>query len=221
MFKVFLSLLASVTLMASTPKIYAALGDIIYTNEPKIVKLATLQIYRANRDSIESYAKEVQRVKKIGILAEKSNDNKLKREYLVELRKLSKQHDFFIRSVEKNYDKAVEMQQSQDFVALVNSGLIKTESRKDEILNYYYEHQEEIVPEGVLKQYVVADREEKKKRDVKKVKKRTKEALQREKIERIRKNDLEAQKKLELKLQEELTQKKSEIRKDQEEALKN
>lgn len=221
MLKIVLLLVLTLTLYASNPKIYAALGDLIYNNEPKISKLAELQIYRANRETIENYSKEVQRVKEMGMLAEKSKDKKLQKEYLIRLRKLSKENDFFIRSANKNYEKALQTQQSEDFVGLVNSGLIETNARKEEILNYYYEHKEEIDLTGVLEEYVKEDKELKKKRDIKSVKKRTKEALAREKIERIRKNDLEAQKKLELRLQEELTEKKSAIRKDQAEALKN
>lgn len=221
MLKIVLLLVFTLTLYASNPKIYAALGDLIYNNEPKISKLAELQIYRANRETIQNYSKEVQRVKEMGIVAEKSKDKKLQKEYLIRLRKLSKENDFFIRSANKNYEKALQTQQSEDFVGLVNSGLIETNARKEEILNYYYEHKEEIVLAGVLEEYVKEDKELKKKRDIKSVKKRTKEALAREKIERIRKNDLEAQKKLELRLQEELTEKKSAIRKDQAEALKN
>lgn len=221
MLKIVLLLVLTLTLYASNPKIYAALGDLIYNNEPKISKLAELQIYRANRETIENYSKEVQRVKEMGIVAEKSKDKKLQKEYLIRLRKLSKENDFFIRSANKNYEKALQTQQSEDFVGLVNSGLIETNARKEEILNYYYEHKEEIDLTGVLEEYVKEDKELKKKRDIKSVKKRTKEALAREKIERIRKNDLEAQKRLELRLQEELTEKKSAIRKDQAEALKN
>lgn len=221
MLKIVLLLVLTLTLYASNPKIYAALGDLIYNNEPKISKLAELQIYRANRETIENYSKEVQRVKEMGMLAEKSKDKKLQKEYLIRLRKLSKENDFFIRSANKNYEKALQTQQSEDFVGLVNSGLIETNARKEEILNYYYEHKEEIDLTGVLEEYVKEDKELKKKRDIKSVKKRTKEALAREKIERIRKNDLEAQKRLELRLQEELTEKKSAIRKDQAEALKN
>lgn len=221
MLKIVLLLVFTLTLYASNPKIYAALGDLIYNNEPKISKLAELQIYRANRETIENYSKEVQRVKEMGMLAEKSKDKKLQKEYLIRLRKLSKENDFFIRSANKNYEKALQTQQSEDFVGLVNSGLIETNARKEEILNYYYEHKEEIDLAGVLEEYVKEDKELKKKRDIKSVKKRTKEALAREKIERIRKNDLEAQKKLELRLQEELIEKKSAIRKDQAEALKN
>lgn len=221
MLKIVLLLVLTLTLYASNPKIYAALGDLIYNNEPKISKLAELQIYRANRETIQNYSKEVQRVKEMGIVAEKSKDKKLQKEYLIRLRKLSKENDFFIRSANKNYEKALQTQQSEDFVGLVNSGLIETNARKEEILNYYYEHKEEIDLTGVLEEYVKEDKELKKKRDIKSVKKRTKEALAREKIERIRKNDLEAQKRLELRLQEELTEKKSAIRKDQAEALKN
>lgn len=221
MLKIVLLLVLTLTLYASNPKIYAALGDLIYNNEPKISKLAELQIYRANRETIQNYSKEVQRVKEMGMLAEKSKDKKLQKEYLIRLRKLSKENDFFIRSANKNYEKALQTQQSEDFVGLVNSGLIETNARKEEILNYYYEHKEEIDLTGVLEEYVKEDKELKKKRDIKSVKKRTKEALAREKIERIRKNDLEAQKRLELRLQEELTEKKSAIRKDQAEALKN
>lgn len=221
MFKTALLFLLATSLFASTPKIYAALGDIIYNNAPKIEKLSELEIYRANKKSIKEYVAEVERVKKMGFNTQASKDKMQQKAYLQALRKLSNDHDFFMRSVEKNYENILQNNLTKDFNAIVNSGLIKSESRKAEILHFYYAHKSEIKPSGVLERFVMEDKEAKRKRDAKLVKKKTKEATQREKIERIRQNDILAQERLEKRLQSELSSKKSQIRKDQEEELGN
>jgi hypothetical protein len=221
MYKIAIVLFLTTFLYASHPKIYGALGDVIYENVRKIESLKNLEAYAHLKEDIEEYVQEVQSVEKEGFKIESSKESEAKKSYLISLRKLSKQNDFFIRSAQKNYENSLVNQDSALFLGVVNSGLIDTLENKQEILSYYYEHQNEINTSGIIELLLQEDRQSKKQRDVKLVKKKTKEMKESEKIKRIRENDIQAQKKLEAKLQEELNKKKLEIRNNQSEELVN
>jgi hydroxymethylpyrimidine pyrophosphatase-like HAD family hydrolase len=163
--------------------------------------------------------KEVQRVKQLGLAAEISNSSAEMKTYLEELRRLSKQNDFFVRSVQTNYDKALKYQQSELFLGVVNSGLMDISAKKQEILDYYYEHELTLTPSGRLEELVNEDKILKQRRDSSHARNKTKKMIEDKKIKRIRENDLQAQKELEAKLQEEVNKKKLKIRETQKEAL--
>jgi hypothetical protein len=205
-----------VTLLnASYPKLYSALGDIIYDNVDKIEKLQNIKEYDVYKKEISDYVAEVQKTKEKGFEIISSDNKEDKKAYLTTLRKLSKQNDFFIRSVQSNYRKSIENEDSQLFSKLINSGLLDTQEHKQEIIDYYFEHEEDINATGVIQSYLDADAKLKSKRDAQAAKYKTKKMREAEKIKRIRKNDIEAQKALEKKLQEEVNKKKLEIRQNQ------
>jgi hypothetical protein len=105
-----------VTLLnASYPKLYSALGDIIYDNVDKIEKLQNIKEYDVYKKEISDYVAEVQKTKEKGFEIISSDNKEDKKAYLTTLRKLSKQNDFFIRSVQSNYRKSIENEDSQLF----------------------------------------------------------------------------------------------------------
>jgi len=217
MYKLLLITLFTTILSASYPKIYAALGDVIYKNVDNIGKLVTIEKYSIYKDEIEKYVAEVQKTKELGFTIESKQTEGVnkKKEYLMSLRKLSKQNDFFVRSAEDNYKSAIENENSQLFSEIINSGLVDTQEYKKEIIDYYFAHSEDINATGVIQGYLDEDAKLKVKRDAEAAKYKTKKMREAEKIRRIRENDLEAQRKLEEKLQEEVNKKKLEIRKNQ------
>lgn len=211
--------LLALFLNAFNPKAYAVLGDVIYNNVEKIENLANIKEYSLYKDEIIKYAQEVSQTKEKGFLVESSSDKNLKKEYLTTLRKLSKQNDFFVRSVQSNYSNSIKNENSLLFSQMINSGLMDTQKNRKEIIGYYLRHSDDINTSGVIQTYLDEDAKLQAKRDAIAAKHKTKKMREKEKIERIRANDLEAQRKLEAKLQKEVTQKKLEIRENQKKEL--
>lgn len=207
--------LISTLLNAQNPKVYAALGDIIYDNAPKIEKLKDLTTFASSVDKINQYINDVNTSKEYGFLLDAGDMQSDKLIYLKKLRGLVKTNDYFVRSVKSKFKVSMDTQDHLLFSATVNSGLIDTEKNKSEIVNYYLEHSDDINASGIIQEFLDKDealRKEKearlKNRAIEKDIKESQEA----KIKRLRKNDKEKQEVLKKSLEEEVFKKKSAIR---------
>ena len=208
------------TVVKKAPNVYAALGDVIYTNVENIVKLKELDAFKSFSEKINNYSKNVEKSKAIGFDIESGNKNIDEATYLETLRTLSKENDYFIRSVNSAYKSSLDKQDNKLFLDTVNSGLIDTEKHRDQIVEYYLKHSKDINASGVIQKYLDEDAKLKSKRksySYEKAKKLRDEA----KIKRIREEDKRKQAQLEKELTEEVKQKKIEIRENQKRELFN
>ena len=219
MYKLLLLTFMLTLLSASNPKPYAALGNIIYDNVQRIGTLQTLSSHELYRDDISKYVQEVEVTKEQGYALEVGNAKISKKEYLIKLRKLSKTNDYFLRSIKTSYENSMHTNNYDLFSEIINCDLIDTEKNKDEIINYYYEHQEDINASGVIEDFLDEDAKLKALKDSQKKKYKTKKMLEEEKISRIRSNDKKSREDLEVKLQNDLKDKKLEIRENQKKEL--
>ena len=206
-------------LFAQNPKVYAALGDVIYNNVDKISNLKKIEEYKKYTEKINKYIKSVKQTKKDGFNIESGKKHIDKKEYLNRLRTLSQSNDFFVRSVKKNFSKSMKENNNQLFSKIVNSSLLNTNKNKNIIINYYYKNMDDINASGVIQTFLDKDAELKRLKDAQRKKYKTKEMLEKEKINRIRKNDILKQEELEKKLQDEVQRKKIEIREEQQKSL--
>ena len=208
------------TVIEKTPNVYSALGDVIYSNVDNIVKLKEIDTFKSFSEKINSYSKNVENSKVIGFDIESGHKYIDKATYLETLRTLSKENDYFIISVKSAYRSSIEKQDSKLFLETVNSGLVNTDKHRDEIVEYYLSHSQDINASGVIQKYLDEDAKLKSKRksyDYAKAKKLRDEA----KIRRIREEDKKKQAQLEKELTEEVKQKKLEIRENQKKELFN
>ena len=221
MFKLLLLTFLTTLLLANNPKPYAALGDVIYNNVDKIEALSYLEAYAFYATEIEKYVQEVQNTKEEGIKLEIGGATISKKEYLNRLRKLSKTNDYFLRSIVNNYENSMKNNDFALFSEVINSGLIDTKSKKNEIIDYYYLHQEDINATGVIEDFLEADAKLRALKESQKKIYKTKKQLEAEKIKRIRERDKAEREKLEKKLQSDLVQEKKRIRENQKKELAN
>lgn len=218
MYKFLLLLIASILLYAQNPKAFSALGDVIYNNVDKIKKLENIDDYSVYKKKIQEYVATVEKVKKDGFaLDEGLYSDKMK--YLNKLRELSLTNDFFVRSVKRNLDLAIENGNSKLFSQLINTGLIDEEKNKDKIINYYFAHSDEVNASGLIEKYLDNDKKLRAKKEYKKSLLYRKKLREMEKIKRIRKNDKLEQERLEKKLNQELKKKKLQIIEEQKKEL--
>ena len=202
------------------PDVYSALGNIIYGNVEKIVKLKELDTFKSFSEKINNYSKSVEQSKAIGFDIESGNKNVDEATYLETLRTLSKENDYFVRSVNSAYKSSIEKQNNTLFLDTVNSGLLDTDKNRNQIIGYYLSHSEDINASGVIQKYLDEDAKlkiKKKSYDYAKAKKLRDEA----KVRRIREDDKKKQAQLEKELTEEVQQKKLEIRENQKKELFN
>jgi len=219
MYKILIISILATLLSASNPKIYAALGDVIYDNADNIEKLQNLEVYSDRASEIKEYIEEVNSTKEIGFKIELDRVKPDKKEYLIKLRELSKLNDSFVRSAKANYKNSLKNNNSLVFSQMINSGFIDTVKNKEEIIDYYFLHSDDINASGVIQSYLDEDIRLKAKRDALAKKYKSKKMREAEKIKRIRENDKEAQEKLEKMLQDEVNKKKIEIREHQKKEL--
>jgi len=200
------------------PDVYSALGDVIYGNIDSIVKLKELDAFKSFSEKINNYSKNVEKSKAIGFDIESGNKNVDEVVYLQTLRTLSKENDYFVRSVKSAYKSSIEKQDNRLFLDTVNSGLLDTDKNREQIVEYYLQHSQDINASGVIQKYLNKDvklKTKKKTYDYAKAKRLKDEA----KIRRIRENDKRQQAKLEKNLTQEVKQKKLEIRENQKREL--
>nr|MDA3909393.1 hypothetical protein [Sulfurimonas sp.] len=213
---VILALLATF-LIAGNPKVYSALGDVIYDNVDKIEKLKDIPAFSKFEKKIDLYIKEVYKAKDLGYSIEAGNDNIDKKKYLQTIRELSKTNDFFHRTAVTLYKSSITNQDNNLFSKTINSGFIDTEKYKAEILEYYFTNYADINSSGVIQKYLDEDEmlKQKQKQSVSKKPTISKKQIQEAKIKRIREKDKAKQETIQKTLEEELIKKKGEIRKEQ------
>ncbi len=215
---IFLSLFTSL-LFAKNPIVYAALGDVIYNNADNIEQLREIEEFNIYDDKIKQYVKKVNNTKEKGFKIEQGDHAVDKKEYLTALRALSKDNDFFSRQAKKLYDDSLQNENSRLFSQIINSGLIDTAEYKQEIIDYYFAHQEDINASGVIQNILDDDAALKARKEAELRKSKSKRERELEKIKRIREKDKREQEALEQKLQKELEDKKKQLRKEQKEEL--
>jgi len=206
-------------LYAQNPKIYAALGDIIYNNVDKIDKLQIVPEFSAYQNDIQNYVKKVQETKKMGFAIENGDKTIDRKEYLNRLRKLSQKNDFFTRAVDVSFKTSLENQNSALFDNMINSGLLQTQKYKKDIIDYYFKHSDELNTTGLIQKYLDEDARLRAKQKAQKKHYKTKRERELERIRRIRLKDKLEQEKLERELEEKLRKKKLEIREYQKKEL--
>jgi len=216
----FFSLAISIVLLASNPKVFAALGDVIYDNASKIEKLKDIDEFEKYNEKIENYLQNVQTTKERGYILQKYPNAKLRKEYLISLRKLVKTNDFFVRLANKRYEEAKEDNNTTAFIQILNTGLIDSELHKKEIIDYYFSHNGEINATGtVIEIFLNEDKKLKEKKAKEYKRKKSKREKERERIQYLRQKDKLQQERLQKKLEEELKEKKERIQEEQKEEL--
>jgi len=218
MHKILLLLILATLLTAQNPKAFSALGDIIYNNVDKIQKLENIDEYAPYEKKIQKYILAVKRLKKEGFSLDEGV-LKDKMHYLKQLRELSRTNDFFVRSVKRNLDLAIENENSILFTKLTNSGLIDEKRSKNKILDYYFAHSDDVNTTGLIQKYLDEDKKLQAKKERKKSLLQRKKERELEKIQRIRKKDRLEQQKLEEQLNKEVQKKKLQIREEQKKEL--
>ena len=219
MYKLFLLSFFAIVLFAQNPKVYSALGDVIYDNVDNIAKLSKIDEYKIYKQKIQKYVNQVKLTKMMGFSLENGDKSINPKEYLDKLRKLSAENDFFVRSVDASFHEALERNNSALFYQIINSGLLNTQRYKKSIIDYYFQHSQEISTEGLIQKYLDEDAKLKAKREAQKRRYKSRKELERERIRRIRERDKKAQEALEKKLDEKLKKKKEQIREYQKEEL--
>lgn len=222
--KLLLTLLISIPLLVQAspqnPVVYSALGNNIYNNEIAIEDLLELKEFQVYKDRIINYLKDVRKTKKMGFAIEKGDTSISKGTYLKKLRVLSKENDFFVKTVNSNFKFAIKNKDNKLFVHSIDSNLLDIKRYKKMICSYYYSHEDEISEYGDVLTTLIKGLESKKVK--KKVYKgKTKQQVQDEKMRRIRLKDKQKQEAIQKALEAELEKKKANIRKTQKEELKS
>ncbi len=207
------------SLSSKNPKVYSALGNVIYDNIDAIEKLKEIPKYSQYEQKINSYVKEVYKTKDIGYEIEAGNKIEDEGKYLKKLRELSKTNDFFHRIVVNSFKASITYEDSDFFSTVINSGLIDTQKYKDKILEYYFIHCSEMNAAGVIQNFLDEDEMLRKQEEASKKVIVTKEQIQKAKIKRMREKDKTKQEEIQKTLEKELVKKKSDIRKKQVEEL--
>jgi len=204
MYKLLLLTFMLTFLYSNNPKPYAALGNVIYDNVQKIDSLQKLKSYDLYKSDIAKYVKEVELAKKEGFEIEASKAKISKKDYLIKLRHLAKINDNYLRGIRDNYKASMNNNNYNLFSEIINCGLIDTNKNKNEIIDYYYKHQEDINASGVIEDFLNDDAKLKALKESQKIKYKTKKMLEEEKIKRIRDKEKTTQENLEVKLQNKL-----------------
>ena len=204
-------------LLAQNPTVYSALGDVIYDNSSNIKELKDLPVYKDSKDKIQTYLKEVQDTKVYGFDVQNEKEGADKIKYLSKLRELSKTNDFFVRSVKNNFKASIEDDNNTLFLEMIENKMLDTEKYKNDILNYYFAHSDDINATETIQKFLNEDKSKAKRALYKK----SKSKRQEEKIKRIRENDRIKQERIKKTLEEEVAKKKKEIKEEQMKKLNN
>lgn len=211
MIKTFILLLLA-TFLSANPKIYSALGDVVYDNVQNIEKLKNISEFREYESQISEYVKSVYVAKEIGHSIDMGTQEIDRKEYLNTLRELSKINDTFFRHVQNMYENSIKQKDTLLWSQIINSGLIDTQKYKDVILEFYFDHSEEIDLDGVVQNFLDEDEKLKVRNTKKNNVSLTKKEEQEEKIKRIREKDKLEQEAIQKTLEDELIKKKLQIR---------
>lgn len=231
MMKIIVLFLFATLLVAANPKVYSALGDVVYDNIQNIEKLKDIESYSKDIQMIDIYIKNVNKSKDFGYSIEGGDKSVDKGEYLKGIRVLSKTNDFFHRKALSTFKLSMKNRDNEQFIQIVNTGLIDTQKYKNEIVEYYFfqcgdikELAEDsntslsvdsctvINQYTVIQDYIEEDKLLKEKNEKGLV---TKKQIQEARIKSIRNKDKKKQASIQNELEKELTKIKSEIRKEQ------
>jgi hypothetical protein len=219
MYKIFIVFLLTTLLFAQNPSPFSALGDLIYDNVDKIENLKNIKEYSVYEKEIDSYVADVKKVKKAGFALEKKRADADAKAYLKRLRELAKRYDFFLHTIQVSYENAKREQNSRLFSEIINSGLFDTKEHKKEIIDYYFEHQEDMNATGLIQSYLDEDAKLRAKKEAQQRRIKSKRQKELERIRYIREHDRIEKERLEKRLEEELNKKKREIREYQKKEL--
>jgi len=211
------TIIFTLQLFGSNPKIYSALGDKLYNNADNIQSLSKHKNFINEKDKIEEYVVVVNVLKGIGSKIDSGDSSVTKEEYLAKLRKLAKTNDYYVMRVKRLFLSSLDKEDSELFLDMVKTGLLNTQRYKSEIKKYYYNHTDTLDIDGTVIEEFIAEDQKAKKRVYKGP---TKEELQKANIERIRARDKARQEAIQKALEEELKKKKLEIRNEQKKELK-
>ncbi|MCF6339784.1 MAG: hypothetical protein L3J10_03380 [Sulfurimonas sp.] len=215
----FLSIFA-IQIFAQTPNVYSTLGNEIFSNIEKIENLKTIPEFKNYENKIDRYIQDVKQIKQDGFLVREQENNVSKEMYLNRLRELSSINDIFLKYVENNFKNSIQDKNNKLFLSMVDSGLLDTAEYKNEILDYYLKHSEEMEPSEIIKIFLNEKKEKQKIiqeriESVNTFKKDTDAA----RIKRIRKRDKEKEEAVIKLLDEEVMKKKKDIRENQKKEL--
>lgn len=205
-----LFLIFPILLTAQNPNVYAALGDAIYDNAPKIETLLHFKDFESYREEMQEYCDEVEKTKKLGYSIEEGI-TKDRKAYLSKLRALSKKNELYMRLAGEMFHNSMQESKSDLFLTLVNLEVVDNRKYKNEILSYYYSHNQEIYASPIIDQFLQEEEEERLEREKRLKNRPSKEDIEKEKIRRIRERDRLEKEALKKSLEEESKRKKEEI----------
>lgn len=137
-------LLVTLLFSNSNPKVYAALGDVIYNDDAHITNLVQLNSMKKYEKRIKKYLSATKTAKEMGFKIEKGDKTISNKEYLSTLRELSKEHDFFIRRVNSIYLQSMDSVDLTTFSYLSQCSLIDFSSDREKVLEFYKVYKEDI-----------------------------------------------------------------------------
>lgn len=193
------------TLLYGNPKIYSALGDVVYDNVQIIKELKNITEFKEYESKIDEYVKNIFLAKEKGFSLDSDTYEIEKKEYLEILRELSKTNDFFFKYALKIYKNSIEKQNTLLWNKMINSGLIDVQKYKNEIIEFYFTHIQEIDAKGVIQNFIDDDKNLKAKYN--KSSSFIKIETQEERIENIREEHRTKQEAIQKNLEEELKKK--------------
>lgn len=138
MFRLLLIITVAISLWADTPKLYAGLGDLIYSDMESIFRLGDIEVMSKYDESIARYIGNCKVAHKHGLVLDiEDPDPKAAKSYLEELRALDKERTFFIRMAERELSKAIEQDDLLSYSELIKSGVIDIERYSESVTDYY------------------------------------------------------------------------------------
>ena len=218
MFKLFLLSVISVFLFAQNPSIYALLGDVIYNNANEIKELTKVSSFENEKKDIEDYIDKTEQLKQIGFLIDSGDGNYSNREYLKDLRELSKENDKFVRLVNSKFIDAIDNNDTNTFVQLIDLDIVQKEKSIEKVKSFIRAHEGDVNSTEYYLQYKDALQTEKIEQNKAQ---KTSNNEKMSQIERIREKDKKRQKALQEELEKMMKDKKKQIYKQQKDALEN
>ena len=149
-----LLLLFTATHLISNPNSFANLGNPIYDNVQKIKQLKRFEAYRRFEKDIDSFVQLAKETKQLGYLADKEQNLTISRRYLKQLRRLAQKKDFYERSVESIFKKALRQKDYELVMDLLQTGLIDFKRYKRDLLEFCEENKGAFKPRGILKEWL-------------------------------------------------------------------
>ncbi|MDA3945200.1 MAG: hypothetical protein PF439_00775 [Helicobacteraceae bacterium] len=141
--KYLLLLTLSLSLFGQNPQSFAALGDVIYNDIDKFEKLKEMPTMQEFRTAIDSYITSAKETKKMGFAIDAKDTSVNGKLYLNALRKLSTEHDAIIGNSRTRFKEAIEDEDGETIIGMVNYGVINTDNYQDELIHYYEEFNED------------------------------------------------------------------------------